>query len=164
MSKRSARVMTLAGLVMALAFLSVVGLALAGRSGNAAAGKAVSAGKGGPPTAAPAQAKDTPRPGVPVTVGTVVPLAEGFEQGFGEFSSFSIDCAITHCLWGRVTTDHHTGTESIFAADVAEVGDDNLVLIPALAIPPSATSATLTFWHRYDFEYNDPYYYDGGVF
>ncbi len=159
MSVGSIKVLNSASLVLALAFLSVLGIALAGGPSGAAASKSVSSGKSGPPTATP----DTHQPGVPATTGTVVPLVEGFEGGFGEFTSFSIGCATTHCLWGPVTTDYHTGTHSVFATDVAEVGDDDLVLIPALAIPANATSASLTFWHRYGFEYNGASYYDGGV-
>ena len=161
MNRRSAKLMYSAGLVLAVAFLSVLVVALAGGAGSAAAGKAGPAGKGDQP--APGQAEGAPKPGVPAAAGTVVPLTEGFEQGFGAFTSFSIGCATTHCLWGPVTTDHHTGAKSIFAADVAEVGDDNLVLLPAQAIPPNATSASLTFWQRYGFEYNGASYFDGGV-
>ncbi len=105
-------------------------------------------------------------PGPPravATAGTVVPLTEGFEGGLDSFTSFSIGCAMTRCLWGSTTTASHTGTHAAFAADVPEVGDDNLVLVNALAIPANATSASLTFWHNYGFEYSGNSFYDGGV-
>ena len=105
-------------------------------------------------------------PGPPravATAGTVVPLTKGFEGGLNSFTSFSIGCAMTRCLWGSTTTASHTGTHAAFAADVPEVGDDNLVLVNALAIPANATSASLTFWHNYGFEYSGNSFYDGGV-
>jgi len=111
---------------------------------------------------APQKAADTsagPESAAPTTTGTVVPLTEGFEGGLDTFTSFSIGCATTHCLWGSVTSDSHSGGHSAYAADVAEVGDDYLIKIDALAIPANAASASLTFWHRFDFENA----YDGGV-
>jgi hypothetical protein len=51
----------------------------------------------------------------------------------------------------------------VYVDDVPEIGDSVLELPQALSIPVAATTATLTFWHLYDFEYNNNGTYDGGV-
>src|SRR5207248_6287172 len=97
----------------------------------------------------------------PATSGTVVPLVESFEDGLGAFDTSSNGgCG---CAWSSVTTDHHTGTHAAYAPDVAVVSDDQLYSRYALEIPANATSASLTFWHRFDFENDQFYGYDGGV-
>jgi len=92
---------------------------------------------------------------------SVIPLSEGFEAGYGTFNSSSTGCPTIGCLWTVVTSHANTGTYAAYADDVKETGDQFLFLGPALAIPVRATSATLTFWHLYDFESDDVFNYYG---
>jgi tartrate-resistant acid phosphatase type 5 len=90
------------------------------------------------------------------------PLFEGFESGtLGAFSSAVPTCAPGGCGWIAATSPH-SGTYSAFAPDGAGVSDQQLVSTNAIAIPPDAAGASLSFWHKYDFEYGSQSY-DGGV-
>ena len=66
--------------------------------------------------------------------------------------------------WSAVNTAAQSGTFSAFALGVADVGDQRLTLTSAIAIPAGVTAATLTFWHRFHFEFDlgGPNF-DGGV-
>ena len=63
--------------------------------------------------------------------------------------------------WSVVTTAAHSPTHSYFAVDQATIGDSNIRMASALALPPAAP-VTLEFWHSHDFEGSSPHY-DGGV-
>src|SRR5437762_3473192 len=90
-----------------------------------------------------------------VQTAAVVPaVQEGFELGslvFTQFTQAIPTCVPGGCGWQVVTTDHHTGTYSVHAPDVNNVSDQQILLNSPAAIPPDATSASLTFWQRYDF-------------
>ncbi len=60
--------------------------------------------------------------------------------------------------WALVTTQSRSATHSYFAAGPASTNINDLNS-PAIAVPPSATNLTLSFWHRYDFQSGR----DGGV-
>lgn len=91
----------------------------------------------------------------------VIPFDEGME---GETIRGAGGCAGVGCqLWQRVATQAHGGSFAIFGADVATAGDSYWTPARALAIPADATAATLTFWHRFAFERNGDFAYDGGV-
>jgi hypothetical protein len=158
MRGRSTRLKNTAALILTFAFLIMLGLALGSELSGAAAGNTMPAGKSNAPT----EGKGIPQTGVAATAGTIVSLVEGFEDGLGSFNSFS-SCGNQNCSWGPVMTAYHTGSYSAYAADAAGAGEGDLVLAAAQAIPVDATSATLTFWHRYGFESNGTFYYDGGV-
>lgn len=95
---------------------------------------------------------------------TVIPLTEGFEDGRGSFTSDTTGCSTSSCSWQVVTSHAYTGTRAAYLEDVGQVANYSIVS-DALAIPVDATAATLTFWHLFDFEYNDNLNanYDGGV-
>lgn len=94
--------------------------------------------------------------------GTVTPLNEGFESGtLNTFSSTSVPAGTPG--WSVVNTAVHTGTFSAFVPDIIGISEQLLTLIGEIPIPAAASSATLTFWHRFDFEGSGPNYYDGGV-
>jgi hypothetical protein len=90
-------------------------------------------------------------------------VQETFELGSlaaSQFVSAVPTCVPSGCGWSVVNTAAHGGTYAAFAPDVAGIADQQLSLNTALAIPASATSASLTFWHRYTFETPN---FDGGV-
>jgi hypothetical protein len=86
------------------------------------------------------------------------PILEGFESGtLGIFHSSGSPG------WSAVTTSSHSGVYSAFVPDVASVADQQLTTNSAMAVPWDSVQATLTFWHRYDFEGNPSTAYDGGL-
>ena len=90
-------------------------------------------------------------------------VQEDFETGSlaaSQFVSAVATCVPGGCGWVAVNTASHGGSYAVFAPDVAGVADQQVRLNTALAIPASATSAGLTFWHRYSFETPN---FDGGV-
>src|SRR5206468_3666844 len=50
-----------------------------------------------------------------------------------------------------------------FAPDLGSTSDQKLTLNAPIAVPLNATSASLEFWQRYDFEVAGNVAYDGGV-
>jgi hypothetical protein len=90
----------------------------------------------------------------------VVPLSEGFEDGYGQFTSSSL---FGGELWRTVDSVAHTGAASIYGEDSAVAGESLLFPMSTLVIPANATAASLTFWHMYDFEAANGVAYDGGV-
>ena len=81
----------------------------------------------------------TPTP----TCTPVTPLNETFESGtLGVFSSVVTTCVPGGCGWASVTTAAHGGSRSAFAADLADVTDQQLTLNTAIAIPSNASSVT----------------------
>ena len=86
------------------------------------------------------------------------PINEGFEGGLNTFSSVVGTCVPGGCGWTS-TGNPHSGSNSAFAPDLADVSDQYLELTNPISIPAGSTSATLTFWHAYDMENT----YDGGV-
>ena len=93
---------------------------------------------------------------------TVTPFAEDFELRNGRLSYDT--CDGSGCgQWGRAIGTAHTGSGSAYFPDVAKVSDSTLTQTAAIAIPVNATAATLTFWHRFDFESGGGNYYDGGL-
>lgn len=100
--------------------------------------------------------------GLPATPeGIVSPVDEGFENGLGMFTPTSTPA--TAPGWSTVNTAAHTGTFSVFAPDIDSIADQQLALDSDLTIPANATTATLTFWHRFDFEGSGGNFFDGGV-
>lgn len=94
------------------------------------------------------------------------PLSEGFESGtLNSFASSVATCVPGGCGWAASTASVHGGTFAAFAPDVANISDQQLVSINPISIPSTAGSATLTFWHRFAFEFSSTDYtrYDGGV-
>jgi hypothetical protein len=87
------------------------------------------------------------------------PVNEGFESGLGAFTNVVATCVPGGCGWNAVTTDKHSGLQSAFAPDPANISDQYLQLTNGFAIPANATSAVLTFWHRVATEST----FDGGV-
>lgn len=92
----------------------------------------------------------------------MVPLSEGFETGLRTFTNAGGGCA-PECLWSVVTSHANTGMYAVFADDPPQASEQILEPATALAIPPNATSATLSFWHLYDFESDSLFNFDGGV-
>jgi hypothetical protein len=89
------------------------------------------------------------------------PVQEGFENGnLGAFASTSYGGAPG---WSVVADAYHGGTHSAFAPDFDNISDQRLTLINQVPIPASASSATLSFWHRFEFEYDNQGNYDGAV-
>ena len=86
-------------------------------------------------------------------------LPESFEAGtLGAFWSSGSPG------WSNVSDTSHSPTHSAFAPDVTTVSDQRLTLGSPLVVPSSATTATLTFWHRFAFEgAAAEQRYDGGV-
>ena len=94
--------------------------------------------------------------------GVVTPLEEGFESGdLGYFVPTSSPTPAP--TWAAVSTATHTGAVSAFAPDINTVTDIQLTLDSDITIPADATSATLTFWHRFEFEGSGTNFFDGGV-
>jgi hypothetical protein len=93
---------------------------------------------------------------------TVIPLSEGFESGLRTFINGEGGCTPT-CLWNVVTSHANTGTYAVYADDPPQASQQTLQPVTAVAIPANATSATLSFWHLYDFESEGSSNYDGGV-
>ncbi len=60
--------------------------------------------------------------------------------------------------WALTTAQSHSATHSFFAAGPASTNINELNS-PAIAVPPSATNLTLSFWHNYSFQSGR----DGGV-
>src|SRR4029450_960866 len=93
---------------------------------------------------------------------TVVPLSDGFED---ENYRFTARCA-QKCTstWERITPGARSGTYAFHGADVATASDSSLLPNDSLIIPVNASAATLTFWHRFDFEQTDnANFFDGGL-
>src|ERR1044071_467171 len=113
--------------------------------------------------AIPAPSDVRPQGGAPAgPLGIVTPLNEGFETGnLSAFSSTSVPGAAPG--WSAVNTAAHAGTFSAFAPDINTIAEQLMTLNSAIAIPAAATSATLTFWHRFNFEGSGTDYFDGGV-
>ncbi|HET6261690.1 MAG TPA: S-layer homology domain-containing protein, partial [Chloroflexia bacterium] len=91
-------------------------------------------------------------------------LNEGFESGtLGVFTStVFITSPITPIPtpgWASVASNPHSGTNSAFAPDPDRVTDSRLTTINSITIPAGVTTATLTFWHRFELENH----FDGGV-
>jgi hypothetical protein len=93
---------------------------------------------------------------------TVIPLSEGFETGLRTFINAGGGCAPV-CLWGVVTSHANTGIYAVYADDPPQATEQILQPVTSVAIPSNATSATLSFWHLYDFESDNVFNYDGGV-
>ena len=96
------------------------------------------------------------------TGAVTILLSEGFESGLGAFSSVVASCTSGGCNWSAVNTAFNSGAQSAHPAAVAFVSDQQLTLTSGLAIPASATAATLTFAHRHAFE-SATSSFDGGV-
>jgi photosystem II stability/assembly factor-like uncharacterized protein len=95
----------------------------------------------------------TPTPTATFCASTFV-FTEGFETGtLGAFSNSGTPG------WAAVSSAANSGTFSAFAPDNAVVTTQTLTLNSAIPIPPSATGAVLTFWHRFTMESG----FDGGV-
>jgi subtilisin-like proprotein convertase family protein len=112
-----------------------------------------------PPTATPT-ATPTSTPTATSTPATCIPVnfSEGFESGtLNTFASSGTPG------WAASTTAANSGTYAAFASDPAAVNDQRLSLINPLPIPAAATAASLTFYHRFAFEFSGTSYYDGGV-
>ena len=90
-------------------------------------------------------------------------LNEGFESGLGNFASSSATCVPGGCGWNSVNTAANSGGFSAFAPDLANISDQRLTLNIPIPIPVAASSATLSFWHRFAFEGGGGSYFDGGV-
>ena len=87
------------------------------------------------------------------------PLYEGFENGtLGQFLSIVAQCAPGGCGW-KPDGVAHSGAFAAMAPDLGDITDQQLTLIGPIAIPANASSAQLSFWHRYGLEST----YDGGV-
>lgn len=93
---------------------------------------------------------------------TVIPLSEGFETGLRTFIDAGGSCA-PGCLWSVVTSHANTGTYAVYADDPPQATEQIVQPVTAVKIPSNATSATLSFWHLYDFESDSLFNYDGGV-
>jgi len=61
--------------------------------------------------------------------------------------------------WAIVTTQAHSPTHAWFSADVSTISDKRLWNAAPVTIPADAETATLSFWHWYNFESG----YDGSV-
>ena len=103
---------------------------------------------------------NTPTPTPTACVNNSTPLNEGFESGtLGSFVSAVPTCVPGGCGWSPLTTDRHSGSFAAFAPDVSNISDQQLVLIGGFAVPATASSASLSFWHRMTTENT----FDGGV-
>jgi hypothetical protein len=118
-------------------------------------------------TGRPASADSPSAKGEPVGVqpeDLTYPIREGFEHGdTGAFHSAVATCVPGGCGWHAVTNFKHSGDYAAFAPDVANISDQRLVLNAQVYIPANTTAASLTFWHRYDFEAASTNYYDAGL-
>ena len=89
-------------------------------------------------------------------------LPEDFEAGsLRTFDPTSTPS--TGPAWSWVSTASHSSSHSAFAPDISSVSDQRLTLLSGIAIPASATSSTLTFWHKFGFEGSGANCFDGGV-
>ncbi len=95
----------------------------------------------------------TPTPGP-----CVLPVVEDFESGtLGMFYSAGSPG------WSAVADNPHSGVYAVHAPDVGYVSDQQLILSNPIAVPLNATQATLSFWHRYDFDIEGSTAWDGGT-
>jgi len=94
--------------------------------------------------------------------GVVTPLDEGFESGTLNYFLPS-SSPTTAPIWSAVSTATHTGGFAAFAPDINTVADIQMTLDSDITIPADATNATLTFWHRFQFEGSGSSFFDGGV-
>ena len=97
----------------------------------------------------------------PVHDLAVVPIDEGFETEDTIFTYFT-QCTLCEGLFHPVTSDAHTGSQSLFAPDSAAAGSTT-ASGPTVIIPENAVAAELTFWQRFEFEHGGVASYDGGV-
>src|SRR5262245_6902167 len=96
--------------------------------------------------------------------GVVTPVNEGFESGdLGIFIPTSSPTPAGFPSWSAVNTAAQSGTFSAFAPDTNTITDLQLTLDSDVTIPADATNATLTFWHRFEFEGSGNSFFDGGV-
>ena len=96
---------------------------------------------------------------IPIICGIL--LSEGFEGGdLGQFTNSVVTCVGGGCDWAASTVSPRTGAYAAFAPEVSNVSDQRLVLTNPIV--PTAGSL-LTFWHSYNFEGFDGFYWDGGV-
>lgn len=92
----------------------------------------------------------------------VTAYAEDFEQL--HYARVTFNCGNDACdQWSRSYDEVHAGTGSVYFPDVSRISDATLTPAIPVAIPADATAATLTFWHRYDFEVGGGNNYDGGL-
>lgn len=99
-----------------------------------------------------------------VTVGDVAPVAEQllFERFEPDASAWTLDHddELADADWALSTDAAHSRSHSVFGADVATRSDQYLTLSEPIAIP---RGASLSFWHRFDFEASNGQAWDGGV-
>lgn len=88
----------------------------------------------------------------------VLPVAEDFESG-----TLGVLYSLGSPGWSAVEGNPHSGSFSAYAPDVDYVSEQQLVLAKGIPIPMNATQATLTFWHRYDFDIQGSTAWDGGI-
>jgi hypothetical protein len=93
----------------------------------------------------------------------VVAFHEGFENPPFFYELFQ-DCD-GGCDSGfdLSSSPSHTGTYAVHTEDPHTAGERWLQLTTRILIPANAENAELTFWHRFDFERNGEFTYDGGV-
>jgi hypothetical protein len=98
----------------------------------------------------------TPTPTATICVQTL--LSNGFESGTLEgYTSAVATCVPGGCGWTNVNTAAHAGTRSLFAPDVNNIADQQLIS-PAFTVPSGLPQ--LVFWHRYALEHP---LWDGGI-
>ena len=111
-------------------------------------------------TTTPPTTTNTPTPTFTPTLG---PCVQTIQEGF-ESDTLGIFASGGSPGWGAVTSDAHVGMHSAFARDVGYVSDQQLTLGNPIFVPANASQATLSFWHRYEFEPGNDYWgFDGGV-
>ena len=89
-----------------------------------------------------------------------MPLFEGFESG--TTGVFTASTTSGDEPWRAVSDTAYAGSWSVNVPNNEVIGDQRLEMINAVAIPAGATSAQMTFYHKYSFE-NPQVPYDGGV-
>src|SRR3954466_8771126 len=90
------------------------------------------------------------------------PLSENFDTGDfnrSEFHSVVPTCVPGGCGWS-LNSPGHSNPYAAFAPEMNNVSDQQLTLWSPIAVPSTAVSATLSFWHSYGFEQPN---FDGGV-
>jgi hypothetical protein len=83
------------------------------------------------------------------------PLQEGFENGSLGASAFASSCNPGPCPgWMVQPGSARTGTYAAYVPDISSIAGQILTLRQPIAVAANATAATLTFWHRYTFDFN----------
>jgi hypothetical protein len=96
----------------------------------------------------------------PITTSTMTDTFEGSQSGGGfDLAGWTHNYINGTTNWAWSTAQHHDGTHSWFAADVASVSDKVLVS-PTFGV---VSNTALSFYHTYAFEGSVSTCYDGGT-